>query len=181
MWMQRPGSYTRHTHPVTASGATQCLLPHERRPCTPWLRGEGCRDGKAGAEEDVSNSGSESQSRLHAHCSWAEAMSISLSLRHCPYHPVWGSTTSISQKGFPPSEGLQICRKKVGAVQRPHAMQRIQEPDQAGVNVAKKGVTWVQSRRCVFKSDPWKGFWGRMREKAIWAKKQVTSPSQHEK
>ena len=80
MWMRRPGSYTRHTHRVPASGATQCLLPAERRPCTPWLRGEGCRDGKAGAEEDVSNSSSESQSRLHTHCGWADAMSISLSL-----------------------------------------------------------------------------------------------------
>ena len=39
----------------------------------------------------------------------------------------------------------------------------------------------MQSRRCIFKSDPWKGFWGRMREKAIWAKKQVASPCQHEK
>ena len=72
MWMKHPGSYASHMHPCTAGGATQCLLPNERRPCAPCVHGEGCTDSKAGADEDVSNSSSESQLRLCAPCSWAE-------------------------------------------------------------------------------------------------------------
>ena len=41
-------------------------------------------------------------------------MSTSFSLRHYPYHPVWGSVKSISQKGFLPSEGLQTWENKGG-------------------------------------------------------------------
>ena len=40
------------------------------------------------------------------------AVSTSLSLRHYPYHPVWGSIESISQKGFPPSEAYRLGKTR---------------------------------------------------------------------
>ena len=170
--------HSRWGHPGPAPPREGAL-----RPC---LRGDGCSDGKAGAEEDVSNSSSESQSRLRAPCSWAEPRDergrVHLSLFEAlSLSPRVGFNRIHFSEGIPALRGLQTWENE-GAVQRPHATQWVQEPDKAGVTVvAKRDVTWVQSRRCVSKSDPWEGFWGRMREKAIWAKKQVAPPCQHEK
>lgn len=91
-----------------------------------------------------------SPSRRLTPCSWAEprdeeAVSTSLSLRHYPYHPRWGSIKSISQKGFPLRGLTDLGKQGRGLCRDPHATQWVQEPDKAGVTVvAKREVTWVK-------------------------------------
>lgn len=115
--MKRPGSCASHMHPCTAGGATQGLLPHERGPCAPASVETAVQTARLVLRKmsptAVLNL---SQDSVHPVAGQSPgtrgAVSTSLSLRHYPYHPVWGSIESISQKGFPPSEAYRLGKTR---------------------------------------------------------------------
>lgn len=125
--MKRPGSCASHMHPCTAGGATQGLLPHERGPCAPASVETAVQTARLVLRKmsptAVLNL---SQDSVHPVAGQSPgtrgAVSTSLSLRHYPYHPVWGSIESISQKGFPPSEATDLGKRGGCAETSCHAM-----------------------------------------------------------
>lgn len=144
--MKRSSSCTSHMHPCTAGGATQGLLPHERGPCAPCLRGDGCSDGKAGAEEDVSNSSSESQSRLRAPCSWAEPRDE----RGCVHLSLFEALSLSPRVGFNKihfSEGISALRGLTDLGKQGRGLCRDLTPRNGFRNQTKLELLWLQRER----------------------------------